>query len=92
MADNLMPPAGQPAFQGVSFQALIVTLQNIALNNAVLLDNLKTAIDSVGIVQFVTPPTTSASTGVAGQMAYDATHLFLCVGPSSWIRFTGSTF
>lgn len=92
MADNLPLPAGQPNFQGVSFQALITVLQNIAQNNAILFQNMTTAIDDVGFIRFVTPPATSASAGVAGQVAYDATHLYLCVGPSSWIRFTGSTF
>jgi hypothetical protein len=42
--------------------------------------------------QFVAVPGGSSASGVAGNMAYDGTHLYLCVSSNSWIKFTGSTF
>jgi len=43
---------------------------------------------------FVTPgPTSSTSTGIAGQMAVSGTDtLYVCIAPNSWIKFIGTTF
>ena len=37
-------------------------------------------------------PATATSAGIAGQVAYDATHFYLCVGPSVWVRVALATF
>jgi hypothetical protein len=37
-------------------------------------------------------PATNSSTGTAGQMAYDGTHLYVCVATNTWVRTTLSTF
>ena len=31
-------------------------------------------------------PTTSSDVGTAGQLAYDGTHLYVCIAENSWIR------
>lgn len=64
--------------------------------------NLLSLVKNVGLVlqaiqttfpgQFVAVPATSASAGVAGQFAYSATFLYICVGPSTWRRVALSTF
>lgn len=38
------------------------------------------------------PPTTSSSTGLPGQMSYDASHLYVCIAPNSWKRVSLSSF
>lgn len=43
-------------------------------------------------VLFQPVPATSSSTGVAGQMAYDATHLYLAIATNTWVRVTLATF
>ena len=40
----------------------------------------------------VTAPGTSSSTGVAGQWAYDATHIYVCIATNTWCRATIATF
>ena len=34
----------------------------------------------------VAPPAHTGSSGTPGQIAYDATHIYLCVGTNSWLR------
>jgi len=38
------------------------------------------------------PPTTSSSTGLPGQMSYDASYLYVCISPNSWKRVSLSSF
>lgn len=38
------------------------------------------------------PPTTSSSTGLPGQMSYDASYLYVCIAPDSWKRASLSSF
>ena len=40
----------------------------------------------ISIVEVVGTPTHSTSTGVIGQIAYDATYLYVCVSTSTWRR------
>lgn len=37
-------------------------------------------------------PSTAGSAGVAGQFAYDATHIYICVATNTWVRATLATF
>jgi hypothetical protein len=37
-------------------------------------------------------PSTSSSPGTAGQIAWDATHIYVCVAANTWLRATLSTF
>lgn len=41
---------------------------------------------------WVTPPATASSAGVAGQVAYDSTHFYVCVANATWVRVTLATF
>jgi hypothetical protein len=45
-----------------------------------------------GVPQLVAAPATSSSAGVAGQIAFDATHIYVCVAPNTWVRATLATF
>lgn len=45
-----------------------------------------------GPQRWVDVPATAASSGVAGQMAYSTTHLYVCVSPDTWKRTALSTF
>jgi hypothetical protein len=36
-------------------------------------------------------PASSSAAGVAGQMCYDGTYLYLCVAANTWVRFTPTT-
>jgi hypothetical protein len=37
-------------------------------------------------INLVSVPLTNTSTGTVGQIASDATHLYVCVGTNSWVR------
>ena len=39
-----------------------------------------------GAATVVAAPATAASAGTPGQIAYDATHIYICIATNSWIR------
>lgn len=45
-----------------------------------------------GIVNWQPAPATSSSAGAPGMIAYDATHLYLCVAANTWVRVALATF
>jgi hypothetical protein len=40
----------------------------------------------------VAPPATSSSSGTAGQIAFDGTHIYVCVAANTWTRAALGTF
>lgn len=73
------------------------TAQNDNINS-----NLLSLVKNVGLLlqtiqttfpgQFVPAPATATSPGTTNQVAYDATHFYICIGPSRWVRATLATF
>lgn len=49
-------------------------------------------IDVTSLSLFTTVPTTSTSTGEAGQMAYDANYFYVCIASNTWKRTALSTW
>jgi len=45
--------------------------------------------DAAGVTSV---PATAASTGTAGQIAYDGSYLYVCVADSTWLRTAISTW
>jgi hypothetical protein len=41
---------------------------------------------ATGPLNWVAAPTTAADAGVAGQIAYDATHIYICLASGNWVR------
>lgn len=37
-------------------------------------------------------PSTASSTGTAGQITFDATHIYVCVATNTWVRATLATW
>jgi len=62
--------------QGVQYLGLIYQ----ALKNASAFSN------------FVAAPALATSPGTPGQVAYDSTHLYVCVANATWVRTTLATF
>ena len=73
---------------GVS-QLVTVNQGGVTALNAIL-----TALNNLGakFPNWVTAPATATSTGTAGQVAYDATHFYICVATNTWVRCTLATF
>ncbi len=63
----------------------------IGQNLVVALNTLNNTINT-RFPNWVSVPSNSTASGVAGQVAYDSTHLYWCVSANSWVRVTGSTF
>lgn len=61
---------------------LVTVLQQMVQNQGRTLQ----AIQGLGLLQWVATPATAASTGIAGQISYDATHVYICVAANSWCR------
>jgi hypothetical protein len=55
---------------------------------------LNTALDYLDAktVSVVAVPSTATSTGTVGQIAYNSTHLFVCVGTNSWVKVARVAF
>lgn len=64
---------------------------NLAIVNGTILfgDN---SVQSTAYQGFVSPPTSSISEGIQGQMAYDSTYFYICVAPNQWKRIAASDF
>jgi hypothetical protein len=45
-----------------------------------------------GVPALVAAPSTASSAGAAGQFAYDATHIYVCVATNTWVRASLATF
>ena len=58
---------------------------DVSLNSALDYLDAKT-------VTVVAVPSTNSSTGVVGNIAYNSTHLFVCVGTNSWIKVARVAF
>ena len=41
---------------------------------------------AIGAVPLVSAPASAGATGTAGQIAYDATHIYVCVTTNTWVR------
>ena len=54
------------------------------VNGALTANNVLNAAGSFLLSS--TPPASSSDTGQAGQIAVDATHVYVCVGTNSWGR------
>jgi len=44
------------------------------------------------LITLTSAPSTASSTGVAGQIAYDSGHVYICVATNTWKRATLSTW
>lgn len=73
---------------GVS-QLVTVNQNGVQALNAIL-----TALQTIAtkFPDWVDAPATASSTGTAGQVAYDATHFYVCVATDTWVRADLATF
>ena len=55
-------------------------------------DALAQAATDAAQAKIVAAPSTASSTGTAGQIAYDATHFYVCIATDTWVRCTLATW
>jgi len=82
MADTPQGPIGGSLQDLVSVQG----------NGVRYLGQLIGIVQSTFPGQFVLPPANATATGTPNQVAYDATHFFVCIGVNTWVRATLATF
>jgi len=81
MADSDLP-------SGPNSVSQLVTVQQ---NGVIALNALIAAINAK-FPDWVAVPATATSAGVAGQVAYDATHFYVCVSSNVWKRVALAAF
>lgn len=63
-----------------------------AMQNGVkAVNNLTKSVDAT-FPNWVTAPASATAAGTPGQVAYDATHIYVCVATNTWVRATLGTF
>lgn len=73
----------------------MATLDDINSNLLSLVNNVGQVLKAVQIAfpgQFVAKPATATSPGTPNQVAYDATHFYVCIATNTWVRATLATF
>ena len=73
---------------GGSMQDLV----NVQGNGVRYLGLLINAVKTTFPGQFVPAPANSTASGTPNQVAYDATHFYVCISPNTWVRTTLATF
>lgn len=68
----------------------ITALQANTAGLATSVSSLQTA--TVNVVNYTTPPTLANSVGTAGQISFDASHIYVCVAANTWVRGSLTTF
>lgn len=48
--------------------------------------------DKIAVLALTTAPAAADSTGVAGQVAFDATNLYECIATDTWVKATLATW
>ena len=60
---------------------------SIKNNFSVALNEISALQASSAIATTIVPvPVSSSAAGTAGQIAYDATHLYVCIATNTWVR------
>jgi len=77
---------------GLSDNANLQNLASIQLQGVKNIGLLIQAFQSSFPGQFALPPANSTASGTPNQVAYDATHFYICISPSKWVRATLATF
>jgi hypothetical protein len=80
-----------PAYDSTA--ATVTAGQPVKVNSAGLVQTFNgTAWVTAPVANMVAVPATATSTGIAGQVAYDATHFYVCIATNTWIRAVFATF
>lgn len=72
--------------------ALDASIAQRKANEAI--STLQSEVDALGAskLEWVAAPATAASAGTAGQIAYSAGYIYVCVGASTWVRAALATW
>lgn len=93
VADNSKFVALQgPATMSAAYTVWQLPSQDGPAGNAAFMST-----NGAGVLSFTQPasssaPSTSGSAGIAGQIAYDNTHIYVCIATDTWIRADAATW
>jgi hypothetical protein len=77
---------------GPSDNANLQNLASIQLQGVKNIGLLIQAFQTSFPGQFVPKPTNSTASGTPNQVAYDATHFYICISSNTWVRAALATF
>ena len=85
--DTTYPIAGQDN-DTRGFHDNYRAIQNGLLFAKAEIEELQANVSTIQSVTLsnVAYPTTASSAGISGQVAYDATHIYVCVSTNTWVR------
>lgn len=90
MADRAKKISELPAVTAVGSEDLFIVVANTA-GNAVT-SSITTDVLMRSLTSIVSAPTTSSTTGTAGQIAFDSGYIYYCVATNTWKRAALSTW
>jgi hypothetical protein len=90
MTDNSLKVSQLPTAQNVAPTDRVLILRDPNGSPSVRTVNL--SILSANITISNNAPATSSSNGVAGTIAYDNTHFYVCISSNTWVRTNLSTW
>lgn len=101
--DTTFPIAGQDNdTQG--FRTNYINIKNNLQTAAIEITNLQSNVGiaqasistlqtaTINVVNYTTPPTLANAVGTAGQISFDASHIYVCVAANTWVRGSLTTF
>jgi len=74
--------------------AAVIESESITLKTAATETNtqLLEALDARYSGRLAAAPATAGSAGAVGQIAFDATHIYICIAANTWIRADAATW
>ena len=92
ITNNLNAQNSAEAAMQTQIKQVTLTLEGELNTLTAAFNALKAFVLSGGSVIFVTPPSSSSSTGTPGQLAFDTNYLYVCVAVNTWRRVAVGTF
>jgi len=77
--------------QGINLTSSAKTAQCGPLGDPSHVESLR-AMAAEAVPANAGAPPTASSPGTPGQLAYDATHVYICIAANTWVRATTATF
>ena len=76
---------------GINLTTTAAALKTGTLGDATHMESLR-AMAAENAPASSGAPATAGSPGTPGQLAYDATHVYICIATNTWVRATTATF
>jgi hypothetical protein len=76
---------------GINLTATAAALKTGTIGDATHMESLRAAA-AEAVPASSSAPATATSPGMPGAIAYDATHVYICIAANTWVRAVTATF